>query len=236
MAIQNLAAFTQFRRMYAATTTTANTSYSAPTNLSLLSVAGPDGSLITHLSSVPRATVTTTQLQFFLSKDAGTTYSLVTTSLMQGSTPTASSQITPVAVTQIDGSTISEVNPLPLGGVTDFSTSSPTYGGVTQGSANAQTLTFAAVTALTAKTIVDFEAGLTNTTTMTLAVGTSGAASVIRDSSGAALSAGDITAGFRYRVWCDGSFWRLMMTDRLYVGQGVTMATGIVTTVQQADF
>ena len=41
---------------------------------------------------------------------------------------------------------------------------------------------------------------------------------------------------FRYRCWFDGSTLRLVITDRLYVAQGVTLAGGIVTTAQIADF
>lgn len=237
MPIQNLAAFAQYRRAYSATTTTANGgTLAAPTNTALLSVAGPDGALITRISSVPRATVTATQMQFYLSKDGGTTLSLLTTSLMSAATVGASSQITPTAVTQVDGSVISETNPIPLTGVTDFSTSAPTYAGTSGGSVNAQTLPYSTLSTLTVNTIIDFEAGLTNTTGMTLTVGSTAATTVVRDISGAALSAGDVTAGFRYRAWCDGSFWRLMLTDRVYVAQGVTLASGIVTTAQQADF
>lgn len=238
MPIQNLAAFAQFRRVYPATVTTANGgTLAAPTNTALLSVAGPDGALVTRLSAIPRATVTATQLQFYLSKDGGTTFSLLTTGLMSAATVTTSSQISPTAITQIDGSVINETNPIPLSGVTTQGTSASVSGGVSQGSANAQTLTFASsVTALTAGTVVDFEAGFTNTTGMTLAVGSSAATTVVRDNSGSALSAGDITAGFRYRVWCDGSFWRLIITDRIYVATAITLASGITCEAQQADF
>lgn len=237
MAIQNLAAFAQYRRTYSATVTGANTNYSTPANTALLAVAGPDGALITRLSAVPRADVTANQMQLFLSKDGGTTFSFMTSALMSAYTFTPSSQVSPIALTQLDGTLISETNPLPLSGVTDYGTSAPTWGGASRGSANAQTLAFASsITALTAGLVVDFEAGLTNTTTMTLAIGTSVATSVVRDVTGAALSAGDITAGFRYRVWCDGSFWRLMLTDRLYVAAGLALAGGIVFSAQQADF
>lgn len=238
MAIQNVAAFAQYRRIYAATVTTANGgSLSAPTNTALLAVAGPDGSLITHLSAVPRATVTATQMQYYISKDGGTTFNFLTTGLMAATTVTTSAQITPLAIAQVDGTLLSEINPISLSGVTNFGTSNPTFAGITQGSVNAQLLPFASsVTALTAGTIVDFEAGLTNTSATTLTIGTSAATSVVRDSSGAALSAGDITAGFRYRVWTDGSLWRLMVTDRLYVATGITLASGITSIVQQADF
>ncbi len=237
MPITNTAAFAQYRRIYSATVTTANTNYRAPTNTAMLTVAGPDGSLITRMASIARATVAQTQMQYYLSKDGGTTFTILTSGVIAACTLTQTIQMGGLTVTQIDGSAISETNPIPLAGVTSFGRTASTAGGVTIGTANVQTLPFATgVTALTAGVIVDFEAWLTNTSSMTLAIGTSAAASVVRDSTGTAVSAGDITTGFRYRVRCDGSFWRLFMTDRLYVATGITLAGGITTTVEQADF
>lgn len=235
MAIQNLAAFAQYRRTSFASLTTANTNLLTPTNTALVAVAGPDGALITRLSAMPTTTQLDTQLQVFLSKDGGTTFDLLTTAKMSAQTPTTTTQLTPTAVTQVDGTPLSDVNPIPLAGVTDYG-STIIDGGTSQGSVNAQTLPFASsVTALTAGLVVDFEAGLTNTLTTTLTVGTATAASVVWDKSGAALSAGDLTTGFRYRVWCDGSFWRLMITDRLYAAMSVTV-NNVRVTAQQADF
>lgn len=238
MPITNTAAFAQYRRLYATSLTTANGgTLAAPTNTALLSVAGPDGSLVTNAAVVPKATNTATQIQLFLSKDGGTTFNLIGGALMAAATIGTSSALSATALTQLDGSTLSETNPLPLSGVTDFGTTAPTWGGITSGSVNAQLLPFATgVTALAAGIVVDFEAGLTNTSSMTLTVGTSAAAAVVRDASGSAVSAGDITTGFRYRVRCDGTFWRLFMTDRLYVATGVTQASGLGITAAQADF
>lgn len=236
MPIQNLAAFAQYRRTAVAVLTGANSNYTTPSNAEMLSVAGPDGSLITRLGAIPRATITATQLQLFLSKDAGTTFSLLTTALLPAQTVLQSTQLTSLAVTQVDGTLMSETNPLPLSGVTDYGTTAPTFVGTTQGSANAQILPFSSLTTNAAKTIIDFEAGLTNTLTMTIAVGTAAALSVVWDHSGAALAAGDVTRGFRYRAWCDGAFWRLFQTDRLYVAAGLALAGGIVVAAQQADF
>src|SRR4029077_1503605 len=114
-----------------------------------------------------------------------------------------------------DANTYSETNPLPLSGVSDVG-STVTFCGMSGGAANAQTLPFANVAALVKFTVFDFEAGLTNTAGTTLAIGTTAATSIIRDISGSALSAGDITAGFRYRCWYDGSNLRLVITDRIY--------------------
>lgn len=236
MAIQNLAAFAQYRRTYTGTLTTANTNLTSPSNTALIAVAGPDGSLVTRLSAIPTTTQLDTLVQIFLSKDAGSTFNLLTTAKMSAQTPNTTTQLTPTVIAQVDGTPINETNPIPLGGVVGFSTSAPTYGGKTQGSVNAQLLPYAStVTALTAGTVVDFEAGLTNTLTMTLTVGTASAASVVWDQSGAALGAGDITTGFRYRVWCDGSFWRLFRTDRLYAAMAVTV-NDVRVINQQADF
>jgi hypothetical protein len=230
------AAFAQYRRCYDAVTTTANSTYSgAVTNTALLAVAGPDGSLVTRISSIPRATVTATQMQLYRSKDGGTTFQFFTTALMAAYTMLQTTACTPTNFNNMDGTTLSETNPIPLTGMTDFDDTT-TDAGTSGGSANAQTLPFANVSALTQYSVFDFEAGLTNTAGTTLQFGTTAATSVVRDISGAALSAGDITAGFRYRVWYDGSNFRLIITDRLYVAQGVTLAGGIVTTAQIADF
>ena len=229
------AAFAQFRRNYAATVTGANTNYSSPINTALLAVAGPDGSLITHMASFARATIAQTQMQFYLSKDGGTTLNLLNSSLIQAYTLTQTSQIGGITATQIDTTAISETNPIPLSGMTNFG-GTVTFCGTSGGAINAQTLPFPAVSTLVAKTVFDFEAGLTNTAGTTIAIGTTAATTVVRDTSGAALSAGDITAGFRYRMWYDGSNLRLIITDRLYVAAGVALAGGITTTCQVAVF
>lgn len=239
--ITNTAAFAQYRRIFEAVNTTANGgTLAAPTNTALLYTAGPDGSLITKLSSMPRATNTATQVQIYKSPDGGTTFNLLNTALIPANTVTTSAQVSGIATTQLDGTVLNEGNPLALTGRSSLTTSlqsTPVQGGTSQGAANVQTLPGAiGVTALTSGIVVDFEAGLTNSTTTTLGIGTATAAAVVRDNSGAALSAGDITAGFRYRVWCDGTSWRLIMTDRLYVAVGITLAGGIVTTAQGVDF
>lgn len=238
--ITNTAAFAQYRRSFETIATTATASLTAPTNTKLLYVAGPDGSLLTKVFSVPLATNVSNQVQFYKSPDGGTTFNLMQTTLCPANTVTTSSQISGVAMPQLDGTALSESNPLALGGKTSLETSlqsAPISGGTSQGSVNAQTLPAAiSVSSLVKGTIVDFEAGLTNTLATTLTIGTAAAAAVVRDYNGAALSAGDITAGFRYRVWYDGTSWRLVVTDRLYVGIAITFATGICTTAQGVDF
>lgn len=240
--ISNTAAFAQYRRGYNAVTTTANTTYtSSPTNTALLYVAGPDGSIITKLASVPRATTAgTIQMQLFRSRDGGTTFTFENSATLPNTTLNQSTQLSGINFTQIDGTLVSETNPIALTGQTAFYntvSTTPVQGGTSQGAANVQTLPQAiGVSALSKGLIVDFEAGLTNTSTATLTVGTSAATNVVRDYNGASLSAGDITAGFRYRVWYDGSAWRLVVTDRLYVAQGITVANGVVTSAYGADF
>lgn len=239
--ITNTAGFAQYRRIFSAVTTTANSTYtSPPSNQALLYVAGPDGSLITRISSIPRATVTATQMQLFLSPDGGTTFNFFSSVLMSAYTMAQTTACNPIAFTQVDGSQIYDANPLPLGGQTAFYntvSTLPVQAGTSGGSANAQTMPEAiGISALTKGLIVDFEAGLTNSGATTLTIGTSPATSVVRDYSGSALSSGDLTAGFRYRVWYDGSLWRLIITPRLYVAQGVTLSSGIVTTAQGVDF
>lgn len=231
------AAFAQYRRNYQAITTTANSTYSGSvTNTALLAVAGPDGSLVTHLGSIPRATVgTANQLQLYLSKDGATTYQFILSVLQATYTMLQTTAAPTTAWNNIDGNTISETNPFPLSGMTDFG-STVTPCGTSGGSANAQTLPFVQISALTQGSAYDFEAGLTNTAGTTLQLGTSTATAVVRDTTGAALSAGDITAGFRYRVWYDGSVLRLIITDRLYVAMGQSIAGGVVTSAQIADF
>lgn len=230
------AAWAQYRRNYSATVTGANTNYTTPTNSALLVVAGPDGSLVTHMASLPRATITQTQMQYFLSKDGGTTFSLLTSGVIQALTVTqTSTTMTGFSATQIDTSVLSETNPIPLGGMTSFG-GTITPCGTTSGAVNAQLLPFAQISALVKGQTYDFEAGLTNTAGATIQIGTTAATTVVRDTNGAALSAGDITAGYRYRIWYDGSNLRLIITDRLYVAAGVALAGGITTTAQVAEF
>lgn len=45
----------------------------APTNTELLFTAGPNGSLVTRITSIPRGTVTATAMYLFLSKNGETT-------------------------------------------------------------------------------------------------------------------------------------------------------------------
>lgn len=92
-----------------AVTDTANTTYSdAPTNTQVLVTAGANGARVTRLTSIPRATVTATMLQLYLSKDSGTTKRLINSKLMAAHTVAATT-----AITQTDWG-YAEDNPLLL--------------------------------------------------------------------------------------------------------------------------
>lgn len=54
----------------------------APTNTQLLLTAGADGTILTRLMAMPRATVTATRVELYLSKDGGTTLRLVDSEVM----------------------------------------------------------------------------------------------------------------------------------------------------------
>jgi len=63
--------------------TTANTTYSdTPTNTQKLITAGANGARVTKITAMARATVTATELQLYVSYDAGTTKKLMNSKLM----------------------------------------------------------------------------------------------------------------------------------------------------------
>lgn len=87
MAKTYVAPFAQTPKTATAIATTATASIdTTPTNTQLLLTAGADGSMLTRLWAIPRATVTATTLYLFLSKDAGTTKTLIDTELMAAHT------------------------------------------------------------------------------------------------------------------------------------------------------
>ena len=65
----------------------------SPTTSVLLVTAGANGARLVKLTAVPRATVTATRLDLWLSKDAGTTKRLVDTALMSAHTVAATTEI-----------------------------------------------------------------------------------------------------------------------------------------------
>jgi hypothetical protein len=245
MSVKNTGSFTQFPRSYQIQLSTANTNYTSPTTPGLLWVASPDGTDIWDISVTPTATVTTAnQMQFFQSPDGGTTFNLLPFSAVMATYTMA--QTTALPVTHIphpNGVPMGPTNPWELGGVTGLTTLSMAqsalteqtnlfYGGVTNGSANAQTCPVAINSSLTVigaspatGSIVDFECGVTNSGAATLKVGAqTGTPAIQRLGTAAALSAGDLTKFFRYRAIWDGTAWNLLMTNRLYCAMGQAQA------------
>ena len=250
---RNTLSLVQYVRNYGIQLSTANTNYTTPTTPGLLWTAGPDGSQIWNLAVTPTATVTTAnQMQFFSSPDGGTTFNVLPFGAVMATYTMAQNTALPITnVSMPNGVPMGPSNPLVLSGVTDYQVlsyaqstlSEPTttyYGGKSFGTANAQTLPYCyneAGTLLSASpatgTIVDFEAGLTNTTTTTIAPG-SQVATAIKRTSATQLSASDLTAGFRYRMVFDGAEWILLLTQRLYFAMG--QAQAVVATAWGGDY
>lgn len=69
----------------------ANTTTDAPTGTVKLCTAGPEGSLVTKVTALPRATITAARLDLYVSRDGGTTKRLVGSVLMAGRTVDATS-------------------------------------------------------------------------------------------------------------------------------------------------
>lgn len=86
MAVTKTPAFTQTGRTVSAAATAAKTTYNDSTGAVKLADAGANGSLLKALSAVPRATVTATMLQLYLSADNGVTMQLIDTALMSAHT------------------------------------------------------------------------------------------------------------------------------------------------------
>lgn len=85
------------------------------TNSVLLLTAGAEGSILTSLSAIPRATVTATALWIWSSTDNGTTKNLIASALMPAYTLAATTENTRTVFKHADGSTvISETAPLRL--------------------------------------------------------------------------------------------------------------------------
>jgi hypothetical protein len=75
--------------------TTANTTYSdTPTNSVLLFTAGANGSRLTKITALARATVTATECQLFRSSDGGTTKRFFDSALMAAYTVAATTKQT----------------------------------------------------------------------------------------------------------------------------------------------
>jgi hypothetical protein len=81
----------------------------APTNTVLLMTAGADGSIVTGLHAIPRATVTASGLLLYISKDNGTTQRLIDSELMAAHTVA-----TTTAIPETKFTNIAETSPLRL--------------------------------------------------------------------------------------------------------------------------
>lgn len=92
---QNKLIYPQSQKTASAIATAAKTTYNDAANSVLLLTAGADGAILTKLTAIPRATVTATQLQLFISRDAGTTLLLVNTALMAAYTMAQTTQAAP---------------------------------------------------------------------------------------------------------------------------------------------
>lgn len=89
------APFAQTSKTATAVTTAACSTITGdtPTNTLLLFTAGTDGSILTSLWAIPRATVTASSLLLFLSNDGGTTKRLIDSELMAAFTVAATTAI-----------------------------------------------------------------------------------------------------------------------------------------------
>jgi len=82
MAVKATPVFAQTTRTAQAVCTAAKVIDATQTGTQLLLQAGVDGTIVTKLQAMPRATVTATQLQLYLSRDGGTSLSLVGSAAM----------------------------------------------------------------------------------------------------------------------------------------------------------
>lgn len=112
MAKTNTAVFAQNPRTVSAVVTAALGAITtdAPTGTVLLATAGADGSIVTRLSAMPRATVAATSLVLFTSNDAGVTQRMKASELMPTQAVGTSTKIVPTPFGDF-----SEARPLRLG-------------------------------------------------------------------------------------------------------------------------
>jgi hypothetical protein len=104
------AAFAQIPKTATAVTVAAATvATDAPTGTVLLLTAGANGSILTRLTTIPRATVTASSLVLWISNDGGVTQRMIDSTLMAAFTVAAT---TAIPVTQF--TTYSETTPLRL--------------------------------------------------------------------------------------------------------------------------
>lgn len=112
MTVTNTAAFAQGMALDACVCTAAKTTYNDGANAVLLSTAGANGSEYAHIGAIPRATVSATQVQLYAHD--GSAYFLIATALMPAYTMAQTTQAASIAFTHIDGTAVTEFNPLRL--------------------------------------------------------------------------------------------------------------------------
>lgn len=112
MTVTNTATFAQGMALDACVCTAAKTTYNDGANAVLLSTAGANGSEYTHIGAIPRATVTATQVQLYAHD--GSSYFLIATTLMPAYTMAQTTACAATALAHMDGTVISEANPLRL--------------------------------------------------------------------------------------------------------------------------
>ncbi len=250
MSIKNTGAFTQFPRLGPVNIGSANGStITTPTNTGLLYVAGPDGADIWTIGAIATGTQTSLNtLQFFVSKDFGATFFALPLAASFAAGAAISTVLNVPLPNAVPGG---PTNPLVLGGVpgpfthamqASSLTESATWFAAqypTSGSANAQAIVNAyntagtlAGSALAQGRMFDFVAGFTNSGALTLAV-SGGSATAVQSPLGTALTANEVTKGFRYRVIDTGTVFVLIPTDRLYVA--MTQSQAVTFTAWGAD-
>lgn len=253
MSTRNTGSFPQRPFSYQIQLSTANSNYTAPTTPGLLYQAPPDGGDIWDISVTPTATVTTAnQMQFFGSPDGGTTFNLLPFGAVMATYTMAQTTALPIThMPHPNGVPMGPTNPWIVPGVPGAFTNTMSLSQLTDasnfyvgqvptgGTVNAQTLALAYNTSGTqlaaapaTGTILDFVAGLTNTAATTIAPGLQ-AATAIKRAASTGLSAGDITAPFRYRAVFDGTEWILLLGYRIYFAMG--QAQAVVASITGAD-
>ena len=116
MATTNTNVFAQGGRLAACVCTTANSNYTQITGLSLLDTAEAANGAFTeysHIAAKTRGTVTATQLQLFAQDGSGNVWYISDASMAAG-TLGQTTAIGSTALPHIDGTTITEQNPLRL--------------------------------------------------------------------------------------------------------------------------